>query len=216
VSKSFHKEAKALRQSLVAVNSLIENSNPQNAAFSAARMNDLLFAYGSNMNLSQIRTRCSNPVVISTARLADHRLMFYGHSDVWDGGVETVEPAPGHAVWGVLFSLSRLNWERLDLWQDARMDGAGMYFHFPASVMDPDGHEHKVRLYKKDIQNKATDPSREYLRHIVQGAVENGLPGGYVEVLSRRTAKDASYIVPERGSSDLGRSAGASCSDCAA
>jgi len=204
------------QKSLITASDLIDNSQVPNASVSEARMSDLLFAYGSNMNLNQIRARCSKPFVVSTARLADHRLVFCGHSDVWDGGVETVEPMPGHEVWGVLFSLSKLNWERLDLWQDARMDGGGMYFHFPVSVQDSAGHEHQVRVYKKDIQKEPTNPSREYLEHIVQGAEENGLPHEYIEALRSRDSKPASYSVPARGTSDLGRSAGVSCSDCAA
>ncbi len=204
------------RSSLIAVSSLVANSEVLHPVVSEARMNDLLFAYGSNMNLSQIRTRCSNPLVISAARLADHRLVFCGHSDVWDGGVETVEPMAGEEVWGVLFSLSRLNWDRLDLWQDARMDGGGTYFHFPVSVLDTAGRVHKVRLYKKDIQKANTDPSQEYLEHIVRGATANGLPPEYIEALMSRRAKRASYAVPARGASDLGRFAGVSCSDCAA
>jgi hypothetical protein len=201
---------------MITVSSLLDNSHGPNAAVSEARMSDLFFAYGSNMNLNQIGARCSKPFVISTARLADRRLVFCGHSDVWDGGVETVEPMPGHEVWGVLFSLSKLNWERLDLWQDARMDGGGMYFHFPVSVLDSTGCERNARVYKKDIQKEPTNPSREYLDHIVQGATENGLPQEYIEALRARPAQPASYAVPARGTSDLGRSAGVSCSDCAA
>jgi len=168
------------------------------------------------MNLGQMHTRCSRPEVVSIARLSNHRLTFCAHSDVWDGGVETVEPMQGNEVWGVLFSLSQLNWERLDLWQDARMDGGGMYFHFPVTVTDLKGNEHSVRLYKKDLQGEPKDPSREYLEHIVRGARENGLPTDYIHALQARSAHPASYPVPMRGSYDLGQTAGFSCSDCAA
>jgi hypothetical protein len=201
--------------SLVAVSSLVGPSHVLNSAVSEARMKDLYFAYGSNMNLSQISSRCSRPVAIAVACLKDHRLVFCGHSDIWDGGIETVEPAPGEEVWGVLFSLSNMNWERLDLWQDARMDGGGMYFHIPMVVADTQGHEHYVRLYKKDIQKEPTKPSREYLDFIVQGAVQNGLPRSYTDALRSRPAKPALYPVPLRGMLDLGQAAGFSCSDCA-
>lgn len=201
--------------SLVAASSLVDSSHGLNSAVSEARMKDLYFAYGSNMNLSQIRSRCSRPEAISAACLKDHRLVFCGHSDVWDGGMETVEPAPGMDVWGVLFSLSNMNWERLDLWQDARMDGGGLYFHIPMIVEDMEGHEHYVRLYKKDVQKEPTKPSREYLDFIVQGAIENGLPRFYIDALKAITSKPALYPVPMRGSYDLGQTAGVSCSDCA-
>lgn len=201
--------------SLIAISSLVDHSHALKSAVSEARMKDLYFAYGSNMNLSQISSRCSRPVAISTACLKDHRLIFCGHSDVWDGGIETVEPAPGEDVWGVLFSLSNMNWERLDMWQDARMDGGGLYFHIPMVVADMQGHEHYVRLYKKDVQKEPTNPSREYLDFIVQGAIENGLPDPYIDALKARTTKPALYPVPRRGSADLGQAAGVSCLDCA-
>jgi len=58
---------------------------------SATRRNeetrDLYFAYGANMNLQQIRSRCNSPVAVSIARLANHRLGFYGYSGVWDGAL---------------------------------------------------------------------------------------------------------------------------------
>jgi hypothetical protein len=200
--------------SLIAISSLVDHSHAPGSAVSEARMKDLYFAYGSNMNLAQINSRCSRPVVISTACLKNHRLVFCGHSDVWDGGIETVEPASDEDVWGVLFSLSNMNWERLDLWQDARMDGGGQYFHIPAVVTDREGHEHYVRLYKKDVQKEPTNPSHEYLDFIVQGAVENGLPRSYIDALKIQKTYPALYPVPMRGSTNLGQTAGISCSDC--
>jgi cation transport regulator ChaC len=178
------------------------------------KLTDYYFSYGSNMNLQQIRSRCSRPAVVSVARLADHRLTFYGHSETWDGAMETVEPTPGQEVWGVIFRVSRLDWERLDEWQGARLDGAGMYFHFPVTVNDSEGREHNVRLYKKDVQGAPRDPSREYLEHIAHGAAENGLPSYYIEELLTRAARKASYTVPLRGNSDLAKFAGLSCTEC--
>lgn len=177
-------------------------------------LRDWYFAYGSNMNLQQIRSRCARPVVVAVARLADHRLGFYGNSETWDGAVETVEPIPGHEVWGVIFALSGLDWERLDLWQGARLDGGGIYFHFPVTVTDLDGQTYKVRLYKKDIQGEPRNPSREYLDHIVRGATENGLPPSYIENLGNRKAFRASYKVPLRPNSNLAEAAGVTCAEC--
>jgi len=179
-----------------------------------AETRDLYFAYGANMNLQQIGSRCSRPVAVSIARLADHRLAFYGYNGVWDGALETVEPMAGAEVWGVLFALSRLDWERLDEWQGARMDGGGMYFHFPITVTDQDGSAAGARMYKKDINGSAQYPSQEYLDHIVRGASENGLPPDYIETLMKWKSRKASYSVPMRSGYDLAASAGFSCADC--
>jgi hypothetical protein len=178
-------------------------------------MSDLYFAYGSNMNLEQIQARCSRPKAVSPACLADYKLAFYGYTEAWDGAYETVEPMPGCEVWGALFSLSKMDWERLDLWQDARMDGGGMYFHFPVTVTDLQGNAHRVRLYKKDVQGDSQLPSREYLEFILSGARQNGLPEYYTQELDKRASVKASYSVPTRADTDLGASAGSSCRTCA-
>ena len=44
------------------------------------------FAYGASMNETQISARCHKPKAIAIARLADHKLAFFGHSETWDGG----------------------------------------------------------------------------------------------------------------------------------
>ena len=64
------------------------------------------FAYGSNMNKEQIHARCANPKVIAVAKLPHHRVAFFGYSKTWDGAMETVIPAPGQEVWGVIYELN--------------------------------------------------------------------------------------------------------------
>lgn len=199
---------------MVDENTFINISNVQKDTVSDEKLKNLYFAYGSNMNLSQIGSRCSQPVAVGVARLADYRLSFYGHSKMWDGAMETVEPSRGDEVWGVMFSLSCPDWERLDDWQDARMNGAGMYFHCPGIVVSKDGQEHSVRFYRKDRQGVSQNPSQEYLEHIIRGASENGLPAIYIEALTNRTAHKASYTVPMRANANLVQFAGSSCSGC--
>jgi len=186
----------------------------QRAAAPDENLRDWYFAYGSNMNLRQIGSRCSRPLAVGVARLADHRLSFYGHSETGDGAIETVEPSPGDEVWGVMFSLGRLDWERLDDWQGARMDGGGMYFHFPDMVSDLNGQAHNVRFYRMDVQGDPRNPSLEYLEYIARGAKENGLPPTYIEALMKRRADRASYTVPLRANTNLAKFAGISCAEC--
>jgi len=193
---------------------LITIPKVQNATDAGEESSDWYFAYGSNMNLRQIGSRCSRPVAVGVARLPDHRVSFYGHSETWDGAMETVEPSPGDEVWGVMFSLSRLDWERLDDWQGARMDGGGMYFHFPSIVTGLDGKEYSVRFYRMDVQGDPRSPSREYLEHIARGARENGLPAMYIEALLKRKANRASYSVPLRANTNLAKFASISCAEC--
>ena len=159
------------------------------------------FAYGSNMNKEQILVRCANPKVIAVAKLPHHRVAFFGYSKTWDGAMESVIPAPGKEVWGVIYELNFSDRDRLDACQDVRLDGTGAYFHYPARVADTVGKTRAVLFYKKDILGTPQKPSREYLDLIVLGALEHGLPASYIEGLRRIESKKAEFDVPWRKNS---------------
>ena len=156
----------------------------------------LYFVYGSNMNNTQIHERCSRPEVFAVARLPDYRMSFHGHSRVWDSGEEAITPCEGEDTWGVVYKLSFTDAEKLDAWQDVRMDGAGRYFHCPVNVFDVSGRSLPALTYKKDVLNAETLPSAEYLAHVVAGAVFHGLNEDYVTKLKALKTSNAGYPVP--------------------
>jgi hypothetical protein len=164
----------------------------------------LYFAYGSNMNPEQIGARCHEPRVLGLARLSNHKLAFFGNSKRWDGAEETIVQAPGSELWGVIYKLNFSNAEQLDSWQDVRLDGTGPYFHFPTEVIDSDGMPHSVLLYKRNQLGEPQLPSREYLDFILAGARARGLPGSYIDGLSRLSCKKAGYAVPLKSRFDRG------------
>jgi gamma-glutamylcyclotransferase len=174
----------------------------------------LYFAYGSNMNSEQMRARCAKPLKIATARLPNHEIGFFGYSKTWDGGQETVIPSPGRNVWGVVYQVSSLDSDRLDVWQDARMDGNGAYFHYPARVVDAEGCLYTVLFYKKDMLGEPTKPSLEYLDFIGRGAIENNLPADYITALQDIEAKKAGFTVPKRRNFGRELLLDAYCSPC--
>jgi hypothetical protein len=180
----------------------------------AHEMDDLYFAYGTDMDPDVLRSRGGRPVAVAVARLADFRLAFFGRTASWDSGMETVVGSPGEEVWGVLYDLGALAWERLDSWMDARMDGAGTYFHSPVVVTDLSGRRHHVRLYRKNRQGEPTLPSVEYLDLIVGGAGQQGLPMSYVDRLRRTVARKASFPVPVQGNPDRGSYTPVDCGTC--
>lgn len=171
------------------------------------------FAYGSNMNMAQMKQRCSSPKVLGIARLPGYKVEFYGYSGIWDGAQETVIADTQSEVWGVLYELSAYDWEALDGYQDARFTGTGQYFHYPVEVIDSQERLIKAMIYKKNILNEAKAPSTEYLNFIVQGAQEQGLPEAYLTHMQTRETKPASYPVPRRGTSTF-NIVSTSCSDC--
>ena len=58
------------------------------------------FAYGSNMNLGQMRFRCPDAEVVGNVRLEDYRLAFRGRAP--GNGVATVLPEKGSCQAGAL------------------------------------------------------------------------------------------------------------------
>lgn len=158
--------------------------------------NHTYFVYGSNLNPELFVDRCGTPETLGVARLADHRLGFFGHSATWDGGEEAVVPHSGEEVWGVLYRLSFEEADRLDERQGVRTDGCGPYFLFPVFVLDLNGVSHAALLYRKDVCGESGLPSHEQRAYIVAGARAHGLPEAYVNKLMSLPAKKAAYAVP--------------------
>jgi hypothetical protein len=129
--------------------------------------------------------------------------------------METAIEAEGNRLWGVLYALNKRDWERLDQWQDARLDGAGMYFHYPVLVRDMVGKRYEARLYKKDVLNEPRLPSECYMEHILEGARHNALPPTYIESLMAIKTAPAHYVVPLRPKFDFADAASDSCASCA-
>lgn len=174
------------------------------------------FAYGSNMNSVQMQKRCAKPRVVAIARLADYRIAFFGHSKIWDGAQETVVRDPGHGVWGVVYEIGNMDQERLDAWQDVRMDGTGPYFHYPARVKGVGGQIYTVLFYKKDLLGEPRRPSKTYLDFIIAGAKEKQLPAEYIDELEGIESSPASYPVPKPRTFNPESLLAWDCSECSA
>ncbi|HVI50145.1 MAG TPA: gamma-glutamylcyclotransferase family protein [Candidatus Sulfotelmatobacter sp.] len=157
----------------------------------------LYFAYGGNMNFEQISARCAKPQFVSVARLPGHEIAFYGHSERWDGGEETLRAMPGCDLYGVVYELSPSAFDRLDAWQGVKLDGTGGYFHRPAEVIGLDGARYSTLLYKKSEMREPSLPSSGYLAHILAGAQAHGLPEDYLSSLRALSSHQAGYPVPK-------------------
>ena len=156
----------------------------------------LFFAYGSNMNPGQISSRCFKPEACAVARLPGHELSFFGTSRRWDGGEATVTPKAGEDVWGIVYKLTLADSERLDSWQDVRLDGTGAYFHYPTVVLDAEGNEYPVLIYKRFLSGAPSSPSEELMAAVISGASFHGLPAAYLEKLTGIPTVKATFPAP--------------------
>ena len=76
------------------------------------------FAYGSNMNLEQMKYRCPAAEVVENVRLENYRLAFRGRAP--GNGVATVLPEKGSYVEGVLWKITEACEKSLDVTASVR------------------------------------------------------------------------------------------------
>ena len=74
----------------------------------------LYIAYGSNMNLTQMARRCPNAKLIGKTELEDYELLFRGNRS---SAVATIEPKKGSRVPVLIWELSALDEEALDIYE---------------------------------------------------------------------------------------------------
>jgi len=150
----------------------------------------LYFAYGSNMDLRQMRERCPSVRFLAVAKLPGHRLDFTRRSNTRQCGVADVVADDGGEVWGVVYDVAETDLGRLD---DSEGYRPGREAHFNSYIRDQrhvlrDGDEKSPLLVWTYVANREPDrplPNVAYKALIVDGAVFWHLPPDYIEKLRR-------------------------------
>lgn len=131
------------------------------------------FAYGSNLSVAQMATRCPDAVDPVPATLADHDWL------INQRGVATVEPFYGGEVHGILWQVSDTDLATLD-----RAEGVPeRYRRDRMAVLTNDGPV-DAWVYV-DHRVEPGHPREGYLERIIDGAGHHGLPTRWVEFLNR-------------------------------
>ncbi len=97
-------------------------------------------------------------------------------------GVANVEPSPGERVWGALYLLTAADCARLDRTEGVHM---GAYRRLDVQVCEEDGGRCAAFTYASSLTRADRKPSARYLRLLVEGARQRGLPDDYVRWLER-------------------------------
>ena len=150
----------------------------------------LYFAYGSNMDPSQIRQRCPSARFVTLAKLSDHRLAFTRYAR--DRGCGTCDgiPEPGRDIWGVVFDITEADLKLLDAsegYQPERPLNQNSYLREQRQVCR-DGREDEpllVWLYFANREPNPPLPNAAYKQQVVEGAKFWGLPAQYQAELAR-------------------------------
>lgn len=139
----------------------------------------LYFAYGSNLNLAQMRYRCPAARIVGRFTLPNARLVF---RMVADCIAEEGSECPG-GLWEITPECER----ELDRFEGVTLSGDGSYYKDYFTVTTPEGI-HQVLIYRSN-SGGIYPPSENYFRTIEQGYKEFGLP---LEAL--RAARDHAWV----------------------
>lgn len=142
------------------------------------------FAYASNMNRAQLRSRAGEILEERRGRLENYELAFNKKVRGGTAGAN-IRPAPGKFVEGVLYKINESAWRNLD-----RFEGAPVHYRrIQVDVKDHDGKTVAAQAFIATKVEKGLHPSSHYLKTILDGAAEHNLPQEYVD--SIRAAAEA-------------------------
>ena len=132
------------------------------------------FAYGSNMNLDQMASRCPGAKLDVVAKLSNWRYFINGN------GYAGIEEFPGSEVWGCLWKLNFSHWEALDQYEG--VDG-GYYEKKILKVGRESGNEEiDAWVYLSNNYDYGI-PSSAYQEIVIRGAKDVSLCKSYIPIL---------------------------------
>jgi gamma-glutamylcyclotransferase (GGCT)/AIG2-like uncharacterized protein YtfP len=138
-----------------------------------------LFAYGSNLAESEMRSWCPQARFAGLARLPGHRLALNRRSIRWGGGAADIVPAPGEEVWGALYEVPDGALEGLDA-----KEGQGWAYRRVEVEVERDGRPTRAAAYEVvDKERDEVPATPEYKALLLGAARERGLPDDYLDRL---------------------------------
>jgi hypothetical protein len=129
----------------------------------------LYFAFGSNLNLGQMKARCPNAVAVERAVLRGHKLAFRSRNG--GGGVATIVRAAGWNVRGAVFRITHRDLLALDVYE-------GWPLHYSRAVAEVVGESSgpvRALLYVLNPPSVDAAPSPGYRDAIVEGYGDWGI-----------------------------------------
>ena len=113
----------------------------------------LYFAYGSNLNHFQMKRRCKDSIFLKKINLKDFRLTFRNmYADI--------EPKKNSIVQGALFKISKIDENKLDVYEDYPIVYKKYYFTY---------YGKKIMTYTMVKKTLFTYPTKRYLDIIKKG-----------------------------------------------
>ena len=134
------------------------------------------FAYASNMNRAQMKSRAGEILEERLGRLENYELAFNKKVRGGSAGAN-IRPAAGKSVEGVLYKINESAFRNLD-----RFEGAPVHYRrIEVTVRDRDGRTIAAQAFIATKVEKGLRPAAHYLKTILEGAAEHSLPTEYID-----------------------------------
>ena len=141
----------------------------------------IYFAYGSNMSSRRFLKRVPSANALGTGRLRHHQLAFHKVSWKDGSGKCGIVASDGDEVLGVLFEMAATDKQELD-----KIEGLGKGYDVKdVEINRDDGNPTTAFTYCATATDPTLKPFTWYLRHVVEGAREAGLPEYYIKKIEK-------------------------------
>ena len=134
------------------------------------------FAYGSNMDETQMKNRCPRRPARRKAELCNYTLAFTIYSPERKCGCADIVPNPTRSVWGLLYPVTPKDLEALDAYEGTPVH----YRRISVAVVSESETKKTAETY--EIVSKAITfqkPSRDYLEKLTSAAEKFSFPDVY-------------------------------------
>jgi len=128
----------------------------------------LYFAYGSNLNLFQMKRRCKDSVFLKKYELKGYRLNFRSKYRAAD-----IEKSKNSLVPGALFEISKSDEKKLDVYEDYPILYKKLYFTY---------YNKTVMTYIMVNKTEFRYPTERYLNVVKRGYTDCKLDTKYLKV----------------------------------
>ena len=150
------------------------------------------FAYGSNMDLKDIKKWCDEEnngqqIILSNGKkykLKNYKIAFTRKSKSerrYYMGVSDIIYCPGDFCWGVVFDISEEDLKILDKKEGVRKNKKGE--DIGAYVRFDDLPNGMITYKVRDREPDFVQPHNDYVNHIITGAKKYGLPQSWIDKL---------------------------------
>ena len=128
----------------------------------------LYFAYGSNLNLFQMKRRCKDSVFLKKYELKGYKLNFRSKYRAAD-----IEKSKNSLVPGALFEISKSDEKKLDVYEDFPILYKKYYFNY---------YGKKVMTYTMVNKTEFRYPTERYLNVVKRGYKDCKLDMKYLKI----------------------------------